>query len=200
VITIDDLRSDSCKSGFKYVCVNKGNGRRPTFFAEVGRHSSAGRFVGPRRETAEQAARDAADHLNGTLPDGSTIGPLLRDLLDLQVLRAIAAERATPRRTRRRGKRGRKTARGKSQRVYALARANGVCECGCGVEYEFGLDVHHVRLDAECKREGILWDSPHNVLAIRPDCHRRAHSSSGQRKSMFKSIDAIERPNRRETG
>jgi hypothetical protein len=80
--------------------------------------------------------------------------------------------------------------------VYALARANGRCECGCGVEYEFGLDVHHVRLDAECRAEGILWDSPENVLAVRPDCHRRAHSSTAQRKSMFKAIDAIERPNR----
>jgi hypothetical protein len=113
--------------------------------------------------------------------------------VNLDELRRIADERARSRTTKKRGKRGRKTIRSKAQRTYALARADGVCECGCGVEYPYGLDSHHVRRDSECRHEGILWDSRQNVLAIRPDCHRRAHASDAERRSMFAAIDALER-------
>lgn len=61
-------------------------------------------------------------------------------------------------------------------RVYALRRAEGVCE-GCGVDAPFTaksgqlfLEVHHVRRMADGGPDHPRW-----VAALCPNCHRRVH-------------------------
>jgi len=196
VLTIDDLRSDRNATGLKYVAQSKGGsdgkgggttGNR--FFAQVGQpHGSPGSFRGPRRATAEEAAQDAVNYLNGVAVEREAKRPPTLD--DLY---AAARETARPRKTRRVRGGKRKTVRDKRQRTLALARADGVCEFSL-VPYPYGLDVHHVRTDVECEAEGLLWDSPENVIAVRPDWHRAAHASAKVYGLMKDAIDNIERP------
>ena len=61
-------------------------------------------------------------------------------------------------------------------KAYALKRANGRCEC-CGAESPFltkhgipYLEVHHIQ-----KLSDYGLDSPTNVAALSPNCHRRIH-------------------------
>lgn len=68
--------------------------------------------------------------------------------------------------------------RSEAIKLYALRRADGVCE-GCGTDAPFRtssgsafLEVHHaMRLSDEGP------DAPGNVIALCPNCHRRAHHS-----------------------
>jgi hypothetical protein len=65
VLTIEDIRNPIRISGFDHVGANGGS--RP-FQADVygGKNDKAGRrFKGPRRATAEQAAQDYCDYVNG---------------------------------------------------------------------------------------------------------------------------------------
>lgn len=64
-------------------------------------------------------------------------------------------------------------------RAYALERAGGVCD-GCRKDAPFAatsgrpfLEVHHV---ARLSDDGL--DHPRNVVALCPNCHRRAHYSA----------------------
>jgi|BioPla2DNA2_1021312.scaffolds.fasta_scaffold08080_7 5-methylcytosine-specific restriction endonuclease McrA len=66
--------------------------------------------------------------------------------------------------------------RSKAIKLYALARANGVCE-GCGNPAPFVrqegtpyLEVHHIRKLADGGPDDPRW-----VIALCPNCHRRAH-------------------------
>ncbi len=68
-------------------------------------------------------------------------------------------------------------------KAYALKRANGRCEC-CGVEAPFitkhglpYLEVHHIR-----KLSDYGLDSPSNVAALTPNCHREIHQGLGGAK------------------
>lgn len=64
---------------------------------------------------------------------------------------------------------------------YALARANGICECcGAGAPFENDggiayLEVHHLWRLAD---DGP--DAPGNVAAVCPNCHRALHLSKGR--------------------
>lgn len=81
-------------------------------------------------------------------------------------------------------------------RVYALRRADGICEA-CGGEAPFEtatgrpfLEVHHIRRLADEGPDRVRW-----VAAICPNCHRRIHhgrdgSSFNQRLS--ERIQALE--------
>ena len=66
--------------------------------------------------------------------------------------------------------------RSDSIRVYALARADGICEaCGAAAPFKKPdgtpyLEVHHIRRLSDGGP-----DSPEWVAAICPNCHRRAH-------------------------
>jgi 5-methylcytosine-specific restriction protein A len=81
-------------------------------------------------------------------------------------------------------------------RRYARLRASGTCE-GCGVQAPFlsedgspFLEVHHlVRLADDGP------DTPENVAALCPNCHRRVHYGSDRLEfnaGIRKSILAIE--------
>lgn len=67
--------------------------------------------------------------------------------------------------------------RSQAIKLYALARANGVCE-GCSAPAPFEsktgpyLECHHLYRVADGGP-----DHPANVVAICPNCHRRAHYS-----------------------
>jgi len=65
-------------------------------------------------------------------------------------------------------------------KLYALARANGICEC-CGASAPFKdingqpfLEVHHIQ---KLSDNGL--DTPENVAAITPNCHKRIHHGEG---------------------
>ncbi|NHN49316.1 HNH endonuclease [Halostella sp. JP-L12] len=71
---------------------------------------------------------------------------------------------------------GRSYPRSQYVREYALRMANGVCQ-GCGVDAPFiakngdpYLEVHHLT-----RRSDGGADSPENVIALCPNCHRRVH-------------------------
>ena len=62
-------------------------------------------------------------------------------------------------------------------------RANGICEC-CGIPAPFEdkngqpfLEVHHIQ---KLSDNGL--DSPENVAAITPNCHRRIHFGADGKK------------------
>lgn len=64
-------------------------------------------------------------------------------------------------------------------KAYALKRANGKCEC-CGLEAPFltkhgvpYLEVHHIK-----KLSDYGLDSPDNVAALTPNCHRNIHQGA----------------------
>jgi 5-methylcytosine-specific restriction protein A len=66
--------------------------------------------------------------------------------------------------------------RSQAVRDYVLARANGTCE-GCGQPAPFTtpsgrpfLETHHIRSLSDAGP-----DDPHWVIALCPNCHRRAH-------------------------
>lgn len=97
--------------------------------------------------------------------------------IDLAILRQRALSQAADRRP---GQETRTTHRQRSLpiKVYALARAAGICE-GCGSPAPFRtrhnvpfLEVHHLRSLSD---EGP--DHPQWVAALCPNCHRRAHNS-----------------------
>jgi 5-methylcytosine-specific restriction protein A len=69
-------------------------------------------------------------------------------------------------------------ARGEAVRIYTLRRADGICE-GCGDEAPFitasgrpFLETHHIRRPADGGPDHPRW-----VIALCPNCHRRAHYS-----------------------
>jgi hypothetical protein len=69
-------------------------------------------------------------------------------------------------------------ARGEAVRIYTLRRADGTCE-GCGDEAPFTtasgrpfLETHHIRRPADGGPDHPRW-----VIALCPNCHRRAHHS-----------------------
>lgn len=82
-------------------------------------------------------------------------------------------------------------------RDYALARANGACEC-CGKAAPFTtvlgqpfLEVHHIRRLTDGGP-----DSPNDVAAICPNCHREAHHGAGAERlnaSLLETVRAVER-------
>lgn len=79
--------------------------------------------------------------------------------------------------------------RSREVRLYALLRAEGVCE-GCGKEAPFKdlqnrpfLEVHHIQRLSDSGP-----DKPGNVAAICPNCHRRAHLSL-ERETFRKSLE-----------
>ena len=74
--------------------------------------------------------------------------------------------------------------RSRAIRIYVLKRANGVCEaCGKNAPFKTDLDrpylePHHIR----CLSDGGP-DDPRYVIAVCPNCHRRAHY--GKDRSEF---------------
>lgn len=88
-------------------------------------------------------------------------------------------------------------ARSKAIKRFVLMRAEGTCEY-CGLEAPFlkddggpYLEPHHVTRVAD---EGP--DHPANVIALCPNCHRRAHCSQDRNafnESLKKKLRAIER-------
>ena len=86
--------------------------------------------------------------------------------------------------------------RSEAVRTYGLLRANGICE-GCNTpapfldEGGFGfLEVHHIHRLAD---DGI--DEPKNIVALCPNCHRRAHYSADKlafRKLLIKVAASVE--------
>ncbi|WP_044617213.1 HNH endonuclease [Gynuella sunshinyii] len=67
--------------------------------------------------------------------------------------------------------------RSQALKLYVVARSNGICE-GCGDPAPFNtkngpfLECHHVHRLADGGP-----DDPKNVVALCPNCHRRAHFS-----------------------
>lgn len=66
-----------------------------------------------------------------------------------------------------------------------LRRANGVCECGCGVEFSY-LEVHHVHQLGEGGNDSIL-----NALALRPDCHAVADREDAFNTSLLQRLEVL---------
>lgn len=68
--------------------------------------------------------------------------------------------------------------RSQALKLYVIARSNGICE-GCGINAPFQsrsgpyLECHHVHRLADGGP-----DHPENVVALCPNCHRRAHFSN----------------------
>lgn len=100
--------------------------------------------------------------------DGLSLQELRQKAVDKAVSSATAKERRT-----------KYYEQSKAIKLYALARAGGVCE-GCGQPAPFVrldgtpyLEVHHIRKLAD---EGP--DDPKWVIALCPNCHRRAHYGS----------------------
>jgi hypothetical protein len=82
-------------------------------------------------------------------------------------------------------------------RRYVLARANGFCEaCGCPAPFRLPrgspyLEPHHI---GQLSEDGA--DDPRVVLAVCPNCHRRAHLSHDARRfkiTLLKRVRQIER-------
>ena len=71
--------------------------------------------------------------------------------------------------------------RSQALKLYVIARSNGICE-GCGISAPFQsksgpyLECHHVHRLADGGP-----DHPENVVALCPNCHRRAHFSNDAR-------------------
>ncbi len=97
---------------------------------------------------------------------------------DLAALRAAALEQANeglpPAESRRKVWR-----RSRAVRQYVLGRANGRCE-GCGAEAPFlrpdgrpYLEPHHTRRISDSGPDHPRW-----VIALCPNCHRRAHNAA----------------------
>ncbi len=85
--------------------------------------------------------------------------------------------------------------RTKAIKEYVLLRANGICE-GCGKEAPFKtksgpyLETHHVHRLCD----GGL-DYPENVIALCPNCHRRAHyakDNEAYNNSLIQKLKSIE--------
>jgi 5-methylcytosine-specific restriction enzyme A len=105
----------------------------------------------------------------------SVLPPVLDNSLSLEALRNRALADAAP--TRNPVER-QTSYRQRSQWIkrYALRRANGTCE-GCGIPAPFNmpdgqpyLEVHHIRRLSDGGPDHPRW-----VIAICPNCHRRAH-------------------------
>lgn len=87
--------------------------------------------------------------------------------------------------------------RSKIVRDYALARANGACEC-CGKAAPFKtaagqpyLEVHHIRRLTDGGP-----DSPNDVTAICPNCHREAHhgvDAKNLNATLLENVRAVEK-------
>jgi hypothetical protein len=55
-------------------------------------------------------------------------------------------------------------------RLQVLARSEGLCEC-CGAGLNpLAFEAHHRQLKSQGGRDAMV-----NLLALRPECHRRAH-------------------------
>lgn len=68
-MVIDDLRNDKCKSGFDHVRVGHPGSIRPYQAQAYGartKHRNGFQFRGPYRATAEEAAQDYCDYVNGS--------------------------------------------------------------------------------------------------------------------------------------
>jgi 5-methylcytosine-specific restriction protein A len=81
---------------------------------------------------------------------------------------------------------------------FALRSADGVCQ-GCGEEVGFVdvhgdpfLEIHHLH-----RRIDGGPNSPENVIALCPDCHRRRHRSSDGDAFNRELIETAERRNER---
>jgi 5-methylcytosine-specific restriction protein A len=84
--------------------------------------------------------------------------------------------------------------RSRAVRLYVLRRANGVCE-GCGNAAPFVtaarlpyLEPHHIRRLTDGGP-----DSPRWVVAVCPNCHRRAHYSQDAREYNAKLAETVGR-------
>jgi 5-methylcytosine-specific restriction protein A len=84
--------------------------------------------------------------------------------------------------------------RSRAVRLYVLRRANGVCE-GCGNAAPFVtaaqlpyLEPHHIRRLTDGGP-----DSPRWVVAVCPNCHRRAHYSQDAREYNAKLAEIVGR-------
>jgi predicted HNH restriction endonuclease len=105
---------------------------------------------------------------------------LLDDSLETLRQKALAesAEASTPKERKSLWRR-----RSKAIRVYVLKRASGVCE-GCGSPAPFKkvsgqpyLEPHHIRRLADGGPDHPRW-----VVAVCPNCHRRAHHAADAAK------------------
>ncbi len=88
--------------------------------------------------------------------------------------------------------------RSKAIRVYALRRANGVCEA-CGKNGPFRtssgrpyLETHHMRRLCDGGPDDPLW-----VIGLCPSCHRRAHHSADKSEFNHRLERIVERKERR---
>ncbi len=115
-------------------------------------------------DTPESSADPELEHVLESIDDLS-----LQELRQKAVDKAVSTADAKERRTK-------YYVRSKAIKLYALARAGGVCE-GCGQPAPFVrldetpyLEVHHIKKLAD---EGP--DDPKWVIALCPNCHRRAH-------------------------
>ena len=84
--------------------------------------------------------------------------------------------------------------RSRAVRLYVLRRAEGVCE-GCGAAAPFVtpasvpyLEPHHIRRLTDGGP-----DSPRWVVAVCPNCHRRAHYSHDAQEYNTKLAEIVEK-------
>jgi hypothetical protein len=128
----------------------------------------------PPPEVAQQVRALVAERWKTRMPDLSPEGLAGANIDELRRVALMRAVRSAPQRQSLRLDR----ARSDAIRRYVLLRANGKCEA-CGVSAPFQrpdgspyLEPHHVTRLAD---EGP--DHPAKVIAVCPNCHRRAHLS-----------------------
>lgn len=78
MLTIDDLRNPKRASAFDRVGVSRAHGHHSRPFYAQTSNSRGTSWRGPRRATAEEAAQDYCDHINGQAVPLATRAPLRR--------------------------------------------------------------------------------------------------------------------------
>ena len=160
MLTIDDLRSNTALSGFRYVTFLRGErplgssghssglrgGRKDKYRAH--KKTAAGDWYGPCRLTNIEAAADAAVYLNG---GGIAAGARLTPVPDLSPRKRVKVAATTTR----------KTGFPAAMRSAIHARAGGACE-SCGLRYAYP-DAHHINDNGE--------HSMDNGASLCKNCH-----------------------------